>query len=842
MSKKYSELIKAAMENFTGLIPASLKKGLMYFNADTDRPMLDDGSNVSQLMLEKHLPEARRTTKVQLTEDVNVEVEGTLTHTKGGTGLSTLAGGSRKALIVKELEDGFEFGEAGGGAVFETNQVSHGFNVPDPIYHNGTDWQLAQANAADTLAEYVVVEVFDDDNFKAAKFGKFDIVLPSPSFGGVYYNDITATLRLSKDGVDIVPDIDGNTSYNPEHITLIKGKVYFSANAGSGEKLYIYDPATSSTSLAFNDIGGNANYQPQYFEYSPLTDKVYFKAFDGSSFSVLFEWDMVAAAPTVVFASIDGLVNYTPNYLNIINNELYFTAGIFSSEKLYKWDFISASPQLLFNDVGGQTDYAERAFPSFANGELYFWCKDASNNFKLYSWDFVAASPTEVFADISGTTSYGQNVGQVEEIGGVLYFTALVGGFSRRLYSWDFLAAQPTLLFSSLDGDTNYNIVTSSNRKIIYEDPSNGDVIFSASVGGPAGSVKTFRYDSVSVTEIGTSGYWPAYATNTPLAIDAGEHYYLSQAETGAYTAEEPTSGYSAPLFYAEDANTIHVEVYRPSIIGDGIVSDSEIGSIMAFGNVATPVGFLYCNGQEVSRVTYGELFAAIGTNFGVGDGSTTFNLPDLRGEFLRGIDDGRGVDTDGAARTIGGTQDDAFQGHWHTGNGAGSNEFLYNRGTGGVYSITGGTVVDRTTIPAGNATSDGVNGTPRTSDETRPRNVGVKYYIRYAAKGAVEAENKVNPTVVIPAIETNIDWQSGEVFAEILSADKTYTFSNQQDGKTIVVVINNIDTVDHTINFPSANWANTTVVNIVPANSTTAFTFVDVAGNLLASAVEGLG
>ncbi|WP_313201468.1 phage tail protein [Pseudomonas sp.] len=57
------------------------------------------------------------------------------------------------------------------------------------------------------------------------------------------------------------------------------------------------------------------------------------------------------------------------------------------------------------------------------------------------------------------------------------------------------------------------------------------------------------------------------------------------------------------------------------------------------------PEGWLKADGTPVSRVTYSALFAAIGTTYGDGDGSTTFNLPDLRGEFLRGFDDGRGID-----------------------------------------------------------------------------------------------------------------------------------------------------------------------------------------------------
>lgn len=63
----------------------------------------------------------------------------------------------------------------------------------------------------------------------------------------------------------------------------------------------------------------------------------------------------------------------------------------------------------------------------------------------------------------------------------------------------------------------------------------------------------------------------------------------------------------------------------------------TPIGSISAYGGTSAPSGWLLCQGQAVSRTTYSALFSVIGTNFGAGNGSTTFNIPDLRGEFLRG-------------------------------------------------------------------------------------------------------------------------------------------------------------------------------------------------------------
>ncbi len=75
-------------------------------------------------------------------------------------------------------------------------------------------------------------------------------------------------------------------------------------------------------------------------------------------------------------------------------------------------------------------------------------------------------------------------------------------------------------------------------------------------------------------------------------------------------------------------------------------------GTVQFYAANTAPAGWVKANGAALSRTTYAALFAAIGTTFGAGDGSTTFNLPDMRGEFPRGWDDGRGVDTGRAIGT----------------------------------------------------------------------------------------------------------------------------------------------------------------------------------------------
>ena len=93
--------------------------------------------------------------------------------------------------------------------------------------------------------------------------------------------------------------------------------------------------------------------------------------------------------------------------------------------------------------------------------------------------------------------------------------------------------------------------------------------------------------------------------------------------------------------------------------INKSIQQDEVVGEVAYFARTTPPSGWLKANGAAVSRTTYAALFAAIGTTFGAGDGRTTFNLPDLRGEFIRGLDDGRNIDR---GRRLGTAQGDAIR------------------------------------------------------------------------------------------------------------------------------------------------------------------------------------
>lgn len=103
-------------------------------------------------------------------------------------------------------------------------------------------------------------------------------------------------------------------------------------------------------------------------------------------------------------------------------------------------------------------------------------------------------------------------------------------------------------------------------------------------------------------------------------------------------------SGYAVKHGLALDANALASAIFSGGTL--------PAGSLTAYAGSSAPTGWLLCDGAAVSRTTYADLFAAIGTTFGTGDGSTTFNLPDLRGRAPIGA--GTGDASDATAHTLG--------------------------------------------------------------------------------------------------------------------------------------------------------------------------------------------
>jgi microcystin-dependent protein len=157
--------------------------------------------------------------------------------------------------------------------------------------------------------------------------------------------------------------------------------------------------------------------------------------------------------------------------------------------------------------------------------------------------------------------------------------------------------------------------------------------------------------------------------------------------------------------------------------LADGAVTQAKAsnmllpaGAIMAFAMNGAPTGWLAANGSAVSRATYSALWTALGTTsspYGQGDGSTTFNLPDLRGYFVRGS----GTNSDGTeSGTFGAKQSDEIKSHTHTTGQTGTGTTQDAPLSSGVRYVTG----------IGATVTGATGGT-----ETRPKNIAMLYCIK---------------------------------------------------------------------------------------------------------------
>lgn len=261
--------------------------------------------------------------------------------------------------------------------------------------------------------------------------------------------------------------------------------------------------------------------------------------------------------------------------------------------------------------------------------------------------------------------------------------------------------------------------------------PRDGSNIFSPPAGTtatPGTPIESAKYNAfVNDLTADANAARPIVAGGTGATTAAAARTALGvQASSAALTSIAALTTAADKGIYTTGANTyatFDLTAFARTLLDDGDAAAARTtlgvedrlvpaGAVMTFAMNSPPSGWLKANGAAVSRTTYAALFAAIGTTFGVGDGSTTFNLPDLRGEFMRGWDDGRGVD---AGRSFGSSQADEFKSHTHTIPYVTSNNTsTLNVGSGATSGAT-----SRETLAAGGA-------------ETRPRNVALLVCIKH--------------------------------------------------------------------------------------------------------------
>ena len=189
-------------------------------------------------------------------------------------------------------------------------------------------------------------------------------------------------------------------------------------------------------------------------------------------------------------------------------------------------------------------------------------------------------------------------------------------------------------------------------------------------------------------------------------------------------TAQRPGSPATGDTRY--NSTTAAAETYSGSSWEQ--LGGAPTGAVFAVAHSTVPSGYLECNGAAVSRSTYANLFSVLSTTYGSGNGSSTFNLPDLRGEFIRGWDNSRGVDS---GRSIASTQADENKAHTHGVTDPGHiHQVAYSN------SDSGDGVIEEsgTGLSGYEPTESATTGISIASSgsEARPRNIAMMYVIKF--------------------------------------------------------------------------------------------------------------
>lgn len=202
----------------------------------------------------------------------------------------------------------------------------------------------------------------------------------------------------------------------------------------------------------------------------------------------------------------------------------------------------------------------------------------------------------------------------------------------------------------------------------------------------------------------------------------------------GTYSLLSETELLSVPYAKMSDKSSAATTAESATTAGYASTSGFPAGMIMAFGGPvgSIPTGWVLCDGRTLKRDQYSDLWNAIGTTWGTGDGATTFNVPDLLGMFLRGWSNGSTNDPDRATRwsahgsnsgdQVGSYQSDGIRSHDH-----GYTHWNDWQASGSEQNQSGGAESRAALVPAATATTGGA--------ETRPLNAYVMYIIKVTNK-----------------------------------------------------------------------------------------------------------
>ena len=181
-----------------------------------------------------------------------------------------------------------------------------------------------------------------------------------------------------------------------------------------------------------------------------------------------------------------------------------------------------------------------------------------------------------------------------------------------------------------MDGDTAATSTTlaSADRLVVNDDGTMVQVALSDLLT----YLDSFQTSAGALATINSSGNAVSVSGLTYPSADGSADQFLKTDGSGTLSFATPTGTFSMPS-----------------------------GMIFPYAGSSAPTGYLLCHGQAVSRTTYADLFTAISTTYGSGDGSSTFNLPDLRGRVIAGQDDMGGSSANRLTNQSGGLNGDTL-------------------------------------------------------------------------------------------------------------------------------------------------------------------------------------
>lgn len=271
-----------------------------------------------------------------------------------------------------------------------------------------------------------------------------------------------------------------------------------------------------------------------------------------------------------------------------------------------------------------------------------------------------------------------------------------------------------------------------------------GDAASTSTLGWGSTSGGTANAQTVTVSGFastnGQTFYFVAGATNTSaltLSVNGGSPISVvkpTPTGTALLTGNEVYTGSVVGVTYYSTTGQFQ-------LVTNNTNAAAPAGQVASFAMNSCPTGWLTADGSAVSRSTYAVLFANIGTTWGAGNGSTTFNVPDLRGMFLRGTGtNATGSSTGAAGPAVGTYAADTYlnhshavtdPGHTHAWTPTGGVFLGYGTGTTAGNFGSGAGIISSSSTTASATTGLTVNTSTTGSTETKPKNYGILYCVK---------------------------------------------------------------------------------------------------------------